>query len=308
MASSENSISVVITCFSEGELILDAIASIFNQSIPPLEIIIVNDASTDAETIAVCKRLEQNPSIQVIWLVTNGGPSVAREAGFQAAVGEILVPLDADDILPPNALQQIQQAFEQFPDAGFIYGNYVRQDQPGESKMIQPSCIHLSRMLSSNRWSPSSQWTLIGTAPLRRTLWQQLGGCDLNMGRDDLHDLEFWIRAISHPTCRYYYIPQVIYIWRRYLGKNSRQVTPLSWYRIAKKHFEVYQQVGLEYRAYELLLLGSKWLGDREAIRHYSQLLVQCIQRGKFKLPTLFALFIPASVFRVLAQYAGKRR
>jgi glycosyltransferase involved in cell wall biosynthesis len=300
-------ISVVITCYSEGQLIFDAINSIYNQSILPLEIIIVNDASSHQETVSVCRELEQNPEIKLIWRTSNGGPAIARNDGFRVAKGAVLVPLDADDILPERALEYIWTAFLNYPDAGFIYSNYERQDQPEKSELINPGDISLERMLSAKSLSLSSQWTLIGTAPLRRSLWESLGACDPTLGAEDLHDLEFWIRAIAS-GCHYYYIPEVIYIWRRYLGSNSRRVTPLSWYRIAKKHFAVYRQVGLEYRAYELLLLGSKWLNHPEEINLYSQKLWECIIRGQFKFPTLIALLIPPWLFRKLAAYAGKRR
>ena len=55
-----NTISVVITCFNEGKLISDAVDSVLEQSVLPLEIIIVNDASKNEATINVCKELEQN--------------------------------------------------------------------------------------------------------------------------------------------------------------------------------------------------------------------------------------------------------
>lgn len=308
MPSAENPISIVITCFAEGELLLEAIDSIRNQTVTPLEIVVVNDASTDRATIDVCQQLEHDSHIHVVWRTTNGGPSAAREDGFRAAKGDIFVPLDADDLLPPNAIALIDQAFTAAPEAGFVHGKYIRQNTSDETLVVEPGDISLQRMLSSRRFSPSSQWTLLGTAPLRRSLWESIGGCDPTFGRADLHDLEFWIRVLAAPTCHYIYIPEVVYIWRRCLGSNSRQVTPLSWYRIAQKHFEVYRQVGLEYRAYELLLLGSKWLNESEESSRYSQALIRCIRQGQFKLPTLLALLIPAPLFRVLAGIAGKRR
>jgi glycosyltransferase involved in cell wall biosynthesis len=305
--SSTPEISVVITCYSEAELILEAVESVWQQSIPASEIVIVNDASPDPATNRVCQQLETHPGIRVVWRQHNGGPSIAREQGFTAAMGEILVPLDADDLLPETALEQIQKAFVAHPEAGFIYGNYLYERQAGKPVLVNPGDISLGRMLRSKPLSLSSQWTLIGTAPLRRSLWQSVGGCDPNLDATDLHDLEFWIRAIAAP-CRYEYIPEVIYIWRKYLGKNSRRVTPMSWYRVAKKHFQVYCQVGLEYRAYELLLLGAKWSNNQEEMQHYSRALLRCIFQRKFQLPTLAALLIPSPLLRFLATQAGKRR
>ena len=97
------------------------------QSVLPQGIIIVNDASRDQATIAVCKNLElkkdTNCPIQIIWRDVNGGSSIARNTGFSSATGEILVPLDADDILPVDALKLISHAFSKNPELGFVYGS-----------------------------------------------------------------------------------------------------------------------------------------------------------------------------------------
>jgi glycosyltransferase involved in cell wall biosynthesis len=307
MSFDRSRVSVVITCFSEGELIFEAVNSVKNQSMLPSEIIIVNDASKDQVTNKVCQKLEQEPSIKLIWRSKNGGPSAARNDGFKAATGEILVPLDADDLLPDKALEYIQIAFEKYPKADFLCGNYSKQRYPNDNQVINPGDIALSRMLKSNRFSPTSQWTLIGTAPLRKRLWENLGECDPLLGAEDLHDLEFWIRAIAS-GCEYRYIPEVIYIWRKYLGRNSHQVNPLSWYRIAEKHFDVYTNVGLKYRAYELLLLGSKWSNQPQQTKIHTQNLMRCILKGQFRLSSLIALFIPTAMLKMLVTYAGQRR
>jgi glycosyltransferase involved in cell wall biosynthesis len=307
MSIERSSVSVVITCFSEGELIFEALNSIKNQSMKPLEIIIVNDASKDQATIKVCQQLEQQPNVKLIWRSQNGGPSAARNNGFKAAIGEILVPLDADDLLPDKALETIQSIFDKYPKTDFLYGDYIKQRYPNDDQVINPGDIALSRMLKSNRFSPTSQWTLIGTAPLRKRLWENLGECDPLLGAEDLHDLEFWIRAIAS-GCEYRYIPEVIYIWRKYLGRNSRQVNPLSWYRIAEKHFDVYTNVGLQYRAYELLLLGSKWSNQPQQSKIYAQNLMHCILKGQFRLSSLIALFIPAALLKMLVTHVGQRR
>lgn len=307
MSSPYPDLSVVITCYREGPLLLEAVQSVRSQTGQPGEIILVNDASPDEATNQVCRQLASEPGIRVLWQAQNGGPSVARNAGFAAAQGSILVPLDADDLLPPQALQHIHQAFERYPDAGFIHGSYRYQDGPRQERVVQAQPLSLHSLLRPRRFSLSTNWTLIGTAPLRKSLWEAVGHGDPALGAEDLHDLEFWIRAMALP-CAFYDIPEVIYIWRKYLGRNSRQVTPMSWYRIANKHFDVYCQAGLEYRANELLLLGSKWMGDATAIRRYRRDLLRCLRRGRFQLSSLIALLIPAWLFRPLARFAGRHR
>lgn len=305
--ASQPTLSVVITCYREGDLLLEAVDSVRRQTSPPLEIVIVNDASPDDRTNQVCRQLEADPAITLVWQATNGGPSVARNAGFAVAQGEILVPLDADDLLPADALSHIQHCFAHHPEAGFIYGSYHCQRYAGDRRVVAAQPISLNSLLRARRFSLSTNWTLIGTAPLRKSLWEAVGHSDPALGAEDLHDLEFWMRAMALP-CGYYGTSEVIYIWRKYLGRNSRNVNPMSWYRIAEKHFEVYSQNNLEYRAYELLLLGSKWMHHDEGIRRYRRGLLACMARGNFQASSVMALVIPAALFQRLARLAKQFR
>lgn len=304
--TSSTAMSVVITCYREGELLREAVNSALKQS--PQEIIIVNDASSHESTNKVCHDLESYPSVTVIWRQENGGPSIARNNGFEEAKGDILVPLDADDLLPDNTLNCLADAFGQNREIGFICGAYLRQDLPNQTaETVHPGDISLKTMLSAKRFSLSSCWNLLGTTPLRKSVWQQVGGYDSAFGAQDLHDVEFWIRVIAS-GCSYVALDQPIYVWRKYLGSNSRQVTPLSWYQISQKYFEIYRSVGLEYRAYELLLLGSKWENDSEKIVFFREKLFQCIRRGNYRFSSLVALAITSRLLRVLVQQAGRRR
>jgi glycosyltransferase involved in cell wall biosynthesis len=301
------SISVVITCYTEGTLIYEAVNSVLHQSQPPQEIILVNDASFHEETNQVCQDLVQHPLVRLILRSQNGGPSAARNDGFQAAQGEILVLLDADDLLPENALAKIQDIFARSPSLGFVYGNYLREDSVGQSEIVNPGDISLKTMLRSKPFGVSSQWSLIGTTPLRRSIWQAVGGYDTEFEVQDLHDVEFWIRVISS-GCDYQYIPNCIYQWRKYLGNNSRKVTPEAWYKVAKIHLAAYTKIGLDYRAYELLLLGSKWQNNINEVKQYSKKLTSFIFAGKFRFSTLIVLLIPAWLLQLLAQKMQEKR
>lgn len=308
MSVTTSTISVVITCYSEGELIFDAVNSVLKQTLPAKDLILVNDGSTDAKTNEVCRELEQQGAIQVIWQVPNGGPSIARNRGFGAATGELFVLLDADDVLPQTALEVIQAAFDQHPDAGFIYGNYIRQNESDAAgTLVDPGAISLQAMLRPKPFSLSSQWKLIGTTPLRRSLWESLGGYDPDFGVQDLHDVEFWLRAIAS-GCPYYHVAEPIYCWRKYLGRNSRKVTPLAWSKLAKNHLETYRQTGLEWRAYELMLLGSKWLKQPSGTSTYARKLRQLLWQGEVHFSTVVALLLPTKLLGWLAQRAVSKR
>lgn len=106
-------ISVVIPCYNHAEYLPEAIESAYNQTLPPHEIIVVNDGSTD-NTREVAERyaykdfpLIESP-VRVINQVNKGLPS-ARNTGIMNATGDYIQFLDADDILMENALERIAQ-------------------------------------------------------------------------------------------------------------------------------------------------------------------------------------------------------
>jgi glycosyltransferase involved in cell wall biosynthesis len=323
--------TVVITCYAEGELLREAVQSAWRQSVPPNEVIVVYDASGDAATIAVCQRIETEQSGRVIWRETNGGTAAARNTGFRAAQGEIIIPLDGDDMLPETAVAKIVETFTAYPDAGFIYGAYRKLFTPkanaGKENLrtreeivtiAEIGRISLSEMLCEREFSLGSRWHL-HTPPLRRSLWAEVQGYDESFGNDDLHDVEFWIRAIatgcrSYPVLRDDAVPDsdVIYTWRKYLGRNSRKVSPVAWARIAAKHYEIYRDVGLSYRGLQLLLLGSKWEGNSVSTREYSQQLWRRfrrdVRRGIWRWSSLVVLLMPVDLLRGLGQRLQARR
>jgi glycosyltransferase involved in cell wall biosynthesis len=299
-------LSVVITCYREGRLLEEAVQSAKSQASAPDEIVVVNDASPDATTNGVCRRLEAL-GVRVVWLAKNVGPSRSRDAGFQAAAGDIFVPLDADDLLPPGAIGVIRDAFRRHPDAGFIHGAYLRRDDPRSERVVPSGPVTLRCLLRARPHSLSTNWTLIGTAPLRRALWRQIGGCDPNMGAEDLHDVDFWIRALTVP-CAHYSVDDVIYVWRKYLGSNSGKVTPLAWARLARRHESVYREHGLAHRACELLLLADVWNGDMAAAKTHRHELRSYLKQGEGTLSTLALCVLPLAFTRGAVKAAFSRR
>lgn len=97
-------ISVIMPVYNAAPFLERAVRSALAQSFTPIEIIMVDDASTDA-TLAVAQGLaERHANVKVISLPENGGPSVARNAAMAAAGGEWLAVLDADDAFMPDHL------------------------------------------------------------------------------------------------------------------------------------------------------------------------------------------------------------
>src|SRR5688572_3618485 len=98
-------IAVVIPCHDDGATLGEAVDSALRQDVP-VEVIVIDDGSTDAGTAVVLQRLA-GAGIRVL-RQDNRGPGPARMAGLRATGAEYALPLDADDRLPPGALRLLR--------------------------------------------------------------------------------------------------------------------------------------------------------------------------------------------------------
>ncbi|HEV8145511.1 MAG TPA: glycosyltransferase family A protein, partial [Bryobacteraceae bacterium] len=111
--------SVVIVCYNQAQYLGEAIESVAAQSDPPMEVILVDDGSTD-NTAAVARKY---PYVDYVWQA-NRGLAAARNTGLRVASSEYVLFLDADDLLRPNAVRAGVECFERNPDAGFVFGAF----------------------------------------------------------------------------------------------------------------------------------------------------------------------------------------
>src|SRR5262249_22253395 len=105
----------------------EAVASVLTQTWPSLEIIIVDDGSTDDTRKVAAKLSAHHPEIIRVLHQQNAGPGVARQTGFEASCGEFIQFLDSDDLLLPNKFELQVRGLRDDPEAGISYGKtYVR--------------------------------------------------------------------------------------------------------------------------------------------------------------------------------------
>lgn len=110
-------VSVLINNFNYGEFLSDAIESVFRQSYPYIELVVVDDGSTDNSRDIISQYRGRLHSI----FQANGGQAAAFNAGFAASGGEIVCFLDADDRFAENKVVSIVDAFEAHPAAGWCF-------------------------------------------------------------------------------------------------------------------------------------------------------------------------------------------
>jgi glycosyltransferase involved in cell wall biosynthesis len=129
-------VSVVIPTYNRGQLIERAIHSVLQQTYHNLEVIVVDDSSTDdtAERVAALQHTDSR--IRYLRHETNRGAQAARNAGIKSAQGEYVAFLDSDDELLPNSIKIRLDAFKSVDyEVGLVYGDmFVKNGKEGLAK------------------------------------------------------------------------------------------------------------------------------------------------------------------------------
>jgi glycosyltransferase involved in cell wall biosynthesis len=126
-------VSTIIPVFNRPAMVREAIASVLAQDYRPIEIVVVDDGSTDDTPEAVEALQSSHPEIRLVRRPKSGGPGAARESGRLAARGSYIQYLDSDDLLLPGKFTAQVRGLAAHPECGVAYGktrHYWIGDQP----------------------------------------------------------------------------------------------------------------------------------------------------------------------------------
>ncbi len=181
MTESAELVSIVIPCYNPQPYLLDAIASVRAQTWKKLEVIIVDDGTDTIEGKDVLRSAAQK--VERYIEQPNRGLASARNAGFRAASGDYVVPLDADDVLRPAFIAECLGAMERRAGAAFVYTDYRVFGTTNFIERLED--YNLYRLLDRN--------SLIYAGLIRKQDWALAGGYDESM-KFGYEDWEFWLR------------------------------------------------------------------------------------------------------------------
>jgi succinoglycan biosynthesis protein ExoO len=142
--SAADGVSVLIAAYNAAPFLSRAVASALTQSAPPIEVLIVDDASTDATARVAGALAEQDGRVRVLRLGVNRGPAAARNAGGAAARGAWIAVLDADDAFLPGRLAALT-TIARTHDADVVADNFLwrpaRDDLPAGAGLAPTETI-----------------------------------------------------------------------------------------------------------------------------------------------------------------------
>jgi len=129
-------VSAIIPVFNRSDMLGEAVASVLAQTHRPIEVLIVDDGSTDACPLVAAELAAAHPDIVRILRQDNAGPGAARNLGLRHARGEFIQYLDSDDLLEPRKFELQIAALCANPLAGVAYGVTSRIGMESRSSRI----------------------------------------------------------------------------------------------------------------------------------------------------------------------------
>jgi glycosyltransferase involved in cell wall biosynthesis len=252
-------LSVVIPAFNAATTIRSAVRSTLRQTVPVLEVIVVDDGSTDATAEAVTGIDDLR-----VRLVSraNGGPSAARNAGIAVARGEWVAFLDSDDLWLPRYVEAATAALTAAPNPGFAYTDaYVFHAGRGQVKRgsamdaLDPPppdrASFLAALLRRN--------FVFTSATVPATVLSALGGYDESLPLSEEYDL--WLRILVagfDPL----WMGGPLAIYRMHPGQSSHQILAMK--RTAARVYHGLREDDMPSDDARAALLERRAASDRE--------------------------------------------
>src|SRR5437773_3884093 len=177
-------ISCIIPVFNGERYLTEGLDSILAQTYRPIEIIVVDDGSTDGTRELVASYRDQ---VRYLWQ-PNSGPATARNQGLSAASGEFVAFLDADDLWHPEKLQRQMARFQARPELDYCVAH--------AQNFWVPELIEEERRFCDHRISKPLPGYVTGTLLVRHALFGTVGLFNPNIKHAD--DTEWFLRVSEH--------------------------------------------------------------------------------------------------------------
>jgi len=304
-------VSVVIPLYNKAPFIEGAIRSALAQSLPPLEVIVVDNGSSDGG--AEIAEAIDDPRLRIV-RQDNAGVSAARNRGITLAQGDWIAFLDADDWLHPQFLSHVAEAQAACPDADMIATRYLRADgaaehiEPWELPASPPKVERIDDLRT--RWMQSLLFTT-SCLTVRALRLHQMQPC-FPVGESMGEDLDLFFRLADHTPVAFVHRALVAYRifvdsslssahrfdslppWLVRMREASLNGTIPARHRRAALWFVTQQEIGI---AREMLTQGRR----REALRWLMQARQGALtRRWQF---TAFMALLPRRLVVVLQRW-----
>jgi glycosyltransferase involved in cell wall biosynthesis/LmbE family N-acetylglucosaminyl deacetylase len=221
-------VSIIIPTYNHAVYLPDAVRSALAQSLADLEVIVVDDGSTD-DTLRVLQAFLEDPRVRLLSL-PHGGPSLARNAGLEDARGQFVMLLDADDVIAPTKLAEQLAELARSPEAGWCLCDVRIEDEAKGRSVLASEQYGYDRKALAGWIAPllrDRNFIPIMSPLIRRSVLGEGIRFDDRRVPEDWH---FWVAVAEAARVRY--VPRELATYRHRrtgrsrLPKQARMVRP----------------------------------------------------------------------------------
>lgn len=265
-------VTVVCSCYNHSGFVIESLKSVLNQSYKRIQLIVVDDFSSDNSVTFIEDFIQEYPEIIFIKNTNNLGLTKSFNRAMQLARGEYIIDLAADDILLPQCIETQLQSFKtsQYNNLAIVYGN---------AELISENGTHISYYFDVDSHNKSIEKRPTGniyaevisnktvicsvSSMVRKSVFYELKGYDENLSYEDY---DFWVRA-----SRFYNIDFIdsVLMQKRVLPNSlhatffkSKNMHGYSTHQILKKAFKLNRN-----KKENQILLGRIYLEIKIAIK-----------------------------------------
>lgn len=199
LPTEEITLSVIVPCYNGGRYLSEALASLDGIQGVSYEVIIINDGSTEPETLKIIAKLDKD-KYTVINQENQGLPKT-RNIGIRASRGRYILPLDDDNLITAEYVYKSLAFLDSHPEYGIVYSD--RKDFGLVNKIAVLPDFSIDRLISKNY--------IDACAIYRREVWEICNGYDENLFA--FEDWEFWLNAYSRGV-KFHHLPEALFYYR----------------------------------------------------------------------------------------------
>lgn len=195
-------LTVIIPCYNHGIYLEEAIGSVLSVKNVNIEIVVINDGSTDPKTLDILEQLNTK-NIHII-NQENKGPCAARNAGIKIAKGKYILTLDSDNIIKPEFVYKSLNILNETNfDIVYSKPQFIGENLP--ERMFQTREFDIYKLLQGN---------FIDTCSIyNKEVWVMNMGYETNIPYKGFEDWEFWINSYSNGF-KFKFIDEELFYYR----------------------------------------------------------------------------------------------
>lgn len=238
-------VSIIVPCYNQAKYLDAALQSVFDQTYTNWECIIVNDGSTDSTEEIALRWIKKDERFKY-YAKQNEGLGKTRNYGIAKSNGSYILPLDSDNQLIKDFMQDAISVFEKNQNIGVVYGD---AEYFGERNGLwKVDDFNLEKILFENY--------IDACAMYKKSLWDDVGGYDENIPFQGIEDWDFWI-ALGVLNIKFHYLNKITF---KYYVSNASMIRSFTQEMHEMNNDYVFKKYSKQYQKHyrELYLKNQK--------------------------------------------------